>query len=400
MIRIEYILGVAAALAVAVAAYWLIVPAGRRPLFLLVLSVLATALINAVFAIYFLVNIAIVYAAAAAVRQERANRKAVLVLSLVWLVGNLCFFKYGMTLFRKIAEAGLPPVAGASAVGILFPMGMSYVVFRLVHYMVESYRGNVPRGTFTELALYVIFFPTFLAGPVDRFQRFQPQVRKDKRLTLTDANAGLQRIFIGLVRKFIVADYLGGVILPILRNPEGHERWIVILSSYGVLLQLYMDFGGYTDMALGISKLFGFDIMENFNKPLFQKNIAMFWRNWHISVYTWIRDYFFFPLFGTSASTARMYIGIVCSMTAFMLWHGATLGWVALGLYHSAAMIVLDMFQNAKKRSPALRRFMGKSAVGYVCMFLTFSFTNFGIMFFTLETEGVARLVMRVFAAG
>jgi D-alanyl-lipoteichoic acid acyltransferase DltB (MBOAT superfamily) len=131
---------------------------------------------------------------------------------------------------------------------------------------------------------------------------------------LSTINQGLFRILLGIAKKFVVADNLARWIIPALHSPKSHPRFLILLLVYGTAIQIYLDFSGYTDMALGVARLFGYKIMENFNRPFFQRNIAMFWRNWHISVYSWIRDYFFFPFFGYRPSNLKIYFGIFATM--------------------------------------------------------------------------------------
>jgi alginate O-acetyltransferase complex protein AlgI len=280
---------------------------------------------------------------------------------------------------------------------IVLPLGISYVIFRLVHYMVETYRRKAPAPTFVQLGMYVLFFPTFLAGPVDRIGRVHPQIAGRNRPDLAGINSGLLRLLLGIVRKFAVADTLARLIMPVLHAPADYSRWIVVLCVYGLAIRVYMDFAGYTDMAIGVARLFGYKIMENFNKPFLQKNIAMFWRNWHISVYSWIRDYFFFPFFGYRASNRKIYIGVFVSMCVFMLWHEANLPWLTLGVYHGLGLVVWHAFQEWKRQSPPLRKLLAHRWLDPLSIALTFTFVTFGFLIFSLELGEIASIMRRIF---
>jgi D-alanyl-lipoteichoic acid acyltransferase DltB (MBOAT superfamily) len=168
------------------------------------------------------------------------------------------------------------------------------------------------------------------------------------------------------------------VIMPVLRDPAAFPRHTVIMSIYGAAIWLYMDFGGYTDMAIGVSHLFGYSIMENFNMPFFKKNIALFWRNWHISVYSWIRDYFFFPFF-VRGGKVKLYAGIFLTMLVFMLWHAPTINFLVAGIYNGIGLVAWKVFRDAREKSRVLSRITSVKGMGVVATLLTFSYASFGI---------------------
>jgi alginate O-acetyltransferase complex protein AlgI len=386
-------------LPLAVLAYWLAVPLKWRPAYMLALSMVLAGFFSVPYLLYFLLNITLVFFAAQAVRRRDERTRWILGAMLVWLVGNLCFFKYTNKLLGALLDVGTwwLQTPDVTLPKIALPLGISYITFRLIHYLVESYRNKCPQGSFAELGAYTLFFPTFLAGPVDRFPRVHPQMRAQPAEVLPEINQGLLRLGVGIVRKFVVADTLARYVLPVLNAPEDHGRWIVILAIYGLAIRIYMDFAGYTDMALGVSRLFGYRIMENFNKPFLQRNIAMFWRSWHISVYSWIRDYFFFPLFGYKASQAKIYLGIFTAMMVFMLWHDLTWNWFALGVYHGLGLIAWQAFQELKRARPALRKLMDRPYLTPLSIALTFTFVTFGFVIFSFDIGQVVRIMRRVF---
>ncbi len=386
-------------LPLAVLAYWLLVPRKWRPAYLFALSVIFAGFFSVPYTLYFLAHIAIVYFAAAEIARKKPNALRITQLVMAWLIGNLCFFKYTNKLLDAAEAVGqrLFGLAPCNLPAIALPLGISYVVFRLVHYVVETYRRKTPAGSFVELGLYVLFFPTFLAGPVDRFPRVHPQIAATPAQVLPEINGGLFRIVLGIVRKFLVADTLARYVLPVLQSPGDYSRWIVLASVYGLAIRIYMDFAGYTDMALGVSRLFGYRIMENFDKPFLRTNIAMFWRSWHISVYSWIRDYFFFPLFGYRPSELKVYIGIFCSMMVFMLWHDLTWNWFALGAYHGFGLIAWQLFQELKRKHPRLRKLVARRWLDPLSMAFTFTFVTFGFVIFTFDIPGISAILQRIF---
>jgi D-alanyl-lipoteichoic acid acyltransferase DltB (MBOAT superfamily) len=381
----------------AIIVYWFLVPSQWRSVFLFGISLIFMAFWNLQYIPYFLLHIGLVYLVSFYIEKGRKKR-LLLTLTLIWLIGNLCFFKYSELFSRAILEFGsLLPLTLRVEFPTLLPLGISYIMFRLIHYIIEVYRKKASRSSFIDFGLYVLFFPTFLAGPVERFQRFHAQTMEMKGPDVSGINQGLFRILLGIAKKFILSDNLIRWIIPVLHSPGNHPRFLVLLCIYGTAIQVYLDFSGYTDMALGISRLFGYKIMENFNRPFLQRNIALFWRNWHISVYSWIRDYFFFPFFGYRASNLKIYLGIFTTMIVFMLWHKGNLNFLLLGIYHGLGLVVWQLFQETKRKYPLIRRWSSRSYVNPVAIFFTFTFVSFGFLFFYLDLPQIYAVLDKIF---
>jgi len=383
---------------ISVSLYWIIIPKRFRSLFLLGCSIIFIAALNLEYLLYFLANVAFVYGAKTYIGKKAANKGWVLSATVVWLVANLCLFKYHDIFINLLSMFGVkfPPAQAAGIYSIVLPLGLSYIIFRLIHYVVESYRGNIPESSFVDFAMYVLFFPTFLAGPVDRFPRVYSQTAQGKDFVITDFNYGLFRIASGIIKKFLISDSLAKVIMPILYAPQANSRPVLIASIYGLAIQVYLDFAGYTDMAIGISRLFGYTIMENFDRPFLKKNIALFWRSWHISVYSWIRDYFFFPIFGYKASNFKIYLGIFCSMMVFMLWHKGNINFLLLGIYHGTGLIAWYLFQEVKRKHLFIRNLFARPYLDPLSVFVTFNFVSFGFIIFSLNLHEINMLLRRL----
>jgi alginate O-acetyltransferase complex protein AlgI len=368
-------------------AYWNL-PRFWRKQFLFGLSAICVAALHFAFALYFLLMILLTHLICREASQPEPRLKPITLLrfALVLLIGNLFFFKYAPFFLSLAHQPQLP---------FLFPLGLSYITFRLVHYLVEVYRRHIPVASITDLGLYVLFFPTFLAGPVERFQKFQSQSAAMPDLEWENINQGLIRIGRGLIKKFVLADRLLPYVKPILEHADLHEGFMIVGAICLLSWLIYFDFSGYTDLALGLSRLYGYSIMENFNKPFFQKNIALFWRSWHISVYSWIRDYFFLPLFGFRASLAKIYLGVFLTMVVFMIWHDATINWLTLGVYHGLGLVFYMLYQETKKKYPILRQlhFPGSQALATAA---TFVFVSIGFLFFYFPPRQVAAILMKV----
>ena len=378
-----------AAFAAAVLIYWLI-PGRMRRFFLLLCSVVFIGRLNTVYAVYYLVITLAVYIAGLSIKDDPGRNRGLFLTGVTLLAANLIFYKYFNAAAGAFSLTGLPEIA--------LPLGLSYVTFRLIHYLVELDRGKIPPSGFTDFALYVLFFPTFLAGPVDRFPGFHSQTVSRGRIEIKRMNYGLWRILLGIFKKFVIADMLFQVINPVMLSPESHPRVILLGSFYLAAVWLYMDLSGYTDMAIGVSRLFGYDIMENFNRPFFQKNIALFWRSWHISIYSWIRDYFFLPFFVYKGTRAKLYIGTFCAILIFMLWHRASPGFFVAGVYHGTGLCVWNLFQEAKRKWPGLRRWTERKFLGPVAIFATFNFAALGVAipFFSRDFAHIKAILLKL----
>jgi len=276
----------------------------------------------------------------------------------------------------------------------IYPLGFSYFIFRLIHYVVEKRRNNLPDHNVFDLLSYLLFFPTFLAGPLERF----PEHFKDLAKIQTHKNNfspdeffyGVGRILIGVIKKFFGANTLANFIYPVLNAPQIHKPYLIFLSVLGLSWQLYWDFSGYSDMAIGLSRCLGFKVRENFHWPFFKHNLAQHWRSWHISLHEWIRDYFFLPIFGTSwgrwdSAQLRIYLGTFCSMMIFHLWHGLNSNFLVMGVYHGLALTLWTLIQEKKRKSSFLKKLFPVKS-GYLNNIfygvLTYFYVSFGFIFF------------------
>jgi alginate O-acetyltransferase complex protein AlgI len=360
------------------------------------------ALFSIKYAAYYILNVVFTYIAGQLISKTEAHKKLFLQIGLIWLIGNLCFFKYSHYITDLLLKVGfqyslLSDISDLTFSKMIVPLGLSYIIFRLIHYIVESYKQNLPQHSIWDMALYVLFFPTFFAGPVDRFPGFYRQVAERKEFDPADINYGLFRLISGVIKKFIIADSLSPVIMPILGSPNNSSPLFLLLSIYGVAIRIYMDFSGYTDMALGVSRLFGYRIMENFNYPFFKKNIASFWRNWHMSVYSFIRDYFFLPVFGYRASQLKIYAGMFFTMLLFCLWHEGSLAFFLLGTYHGLGLIIWQLFQELKGKNRKLRKIVDNSFMDIVSTFVTFNFVSFSMLVFYTDLPTIRDIFYKIF---
>jgi len=235
-------------------------------------------------------------------------KKGFLLAGLSINLGLLFVFKYVQFICTSIQDilryTGLP--APVPAVNILLPVGISFYMFRTVSYLIDVYRGTMaPEKHFGVFALYVAFFPSLLAGPIDRATQLLPQFDKKYRFDSEGIYTGIQLFSWGLFKKVVIADRLALYVDSIFNNVPHHSGPSYLLAAYFYTFQIYCDFSGYSDMAIGCAKILGFDLMQNFNLPYFATTIGDFWRRWHISLSTWFRDYVYIPLGGNRRGQGR-----------------------------------------------------------------------------------------------
>ena len=248
-------------------------------------------------------------------------------------VGMLVWFKYFNLLyetFANITSTAFDPL------DIVLPAGISFFSFRSISYIVDIYRGQMqPCRNFLDYTFFLTFFPPLLAGPVVRAKDMLPQIAGNPVVTRAMTGEGLFLIIMGLVKKVVVADYLSGNFVDrIFDNPALYSGFENLMGAYAFTIQLYCDFSGYSDMAIGLALLMGYRFKDNFNAPLKSQSPTEFWRRWHISLSTWLRDYIYIPLGGNRKGTGRAYGNQIATMLIGGLWHGASWMYLLWGGYH------------------------------------------------------------------
>jgi alginate O-acetyltransferase complex protein AlgI len=285
---------------------------------------------------------------AAASPARSPGARVLLAAGIVLNVGCLAFFKYANfgidTLNALLATARVPAVPGAH---IALPIGISFFTFKAVSYLVDVYRGTTAaaRG-FPELAAYIALFPQVTAGPIDRFSPFAAQLAAPER-SFDSFSQGAGRFLLGFCKKILVADTVGPIANAAfsLHAPTFVDSWI---GTAAYTMQIYYDFSGYSDMAIGLCRMLGLKSMENFQSPYLSAGIGEFWRRWHISLSSWLRDYVYFPLGGSRRGTARTYVNLMLVMLIGGLWHGSSWTFVLWGAWHGSLLIVDRLRRNAR----------------------------------------------------
>lgn len=296
----------------------------------------------------------------------------------------LGFFKY-FNFFIGSAE-GLIRAIGIPAeflhLNIVLPVGISFYTFKTISYTVDIYRGKMnAEQRFVDFALYLAFFPPLLAGPIDRASSLLPQLSNPRQLTFKQSAEGIFLILFGLFKKVAISDGVAGSVNAIY-GTSGTVSWIdVVVATFLYAIQIYCDFSGYSDMARGISKLFGIELMLNFNLPYFSKDPSEFWRRWHISLSTWLRDYLYIPLGGNRKSDRRTYQNLMTTMVLGGLWHGAAWNFVLWGFYQGALLCVYRAFTPKATKQPPRKHGL-KLIGGLVATLFFFMLTCYGWLLF------------------
>jgi alginate O-acetyltransferase complex protein AlgI len=329
-----------------------------------------------------------------ALRLERLasprRRKGLLILSIGTNLGLLAYFKYANFLMAQ-AQSTLNLVGidfPQAPLNILLPLGISFYTFETISYVVDVYRGKVRAiRSLLDYALYIMFFPHLVAGPIVRSHDFLPQLGRRKRWSWDRLQLGLQFFLVGLFKKAVLADQLATVVDPVFANPARQASVTLWLATLGYAAQIYCDFSGYSDMAIGLAHMLGFKLPANFDMPYAAANIAEFWRRWHISLSTWLRDYLYIPLGGNRGGRWAMYRNLMLTMLLGGLWHGASWPFVFWGFYHG---LLLSLHRLV--RWP---RWLGNAVFRPVCVLATFLSVALGWVFFRAQTFADAATVLR-----
>jgi D-alanyl-lipoteichoic acid acyltransferase DltB (MBOAT superfamily) len=275
--------------------------------------------------------------------QVERRRRGLLVLDVLFNLGILGYFKYAdffLDSSRDVLEAfGFDP--GNSLVNAALPVGISFFTFQALSYVIDVYRRDFEPGSLLNFATYLSFFPHVVAGPIVRGSEFMPQIDEPKDPRRIDASRAFFLIFIGLFKKVVIANYLATEIVDrVFASPGRHSSLELLVGVYAYAVQIYADFSGYTDMAIGLALLLGFRFPLNFDSPYTATSIQDFWRRWHMTLSRWLRDYLYIPLGGNRRGNVATYRNLMLTMVLGGLWHGAAWTFVIWGGIHGVAQSV------------------------------------------------------------
>ncbi|WP_306250417.1 MBOAT family protein [Parvularcula sp. IMCC14364] len=327
----------------ALVSYWAIGTTRLRHIFLLIASFWFYAAWDWRFLALLAAVIMVAWAGPKLFDRYPDRKKLILTLSIVALLCLLGTFKY----FNFFTDSFVDILnvigfnAAYSTLNIILPVGISFYIFQAVSYLVDAYREEISRQTdFLKVALYISFFPQLVAGPIVRAHDFIPQLEEKKRFSEYDFLTGLKLFVIGLIYKAVFADHLAGYVDPVFADLAGYDNASIRAATFAFYGQIYFDFAGYSTMAIGCARMLGFALPRNFDFPYASRDIADFWRRWHISLSGWLRDYVYIPMGGNRGSKLQTNQNLMKTMLLGGLWHGASWNFVLWGFLHGAALIV------------------------------------------------------------
>jgi alginate O-acetyltransferase complex protein AlgI len=386
--------------AVVFAAYWLLPWHRPRVWLLLVASFYFYASWNKWLACIVLFSSALDYLLALGIERlsSRAARRGLVVVSVCSNLGLLCYFKYVnffLDSLRQILHA-----CGADfsfpGLSVILPIGISFYTFEAINYVVDVYRGRVrAERDPAHLLLFILFFPHLVAGPIVRARDFLPQVRRRKRWDWQRLQLGLGLFVMGLFKKWVIADRMAFFVDPVFADPGAYRAGGLWLAVLAYSLQIYGDFSGYTDMAQGVAHMLGYHLARNFNMPYLATNVSEFWRRWHISLSTWLRDYLFIPLGGSRGGRAATYRNLLLTMALGGLWHGANWTFVVWGILHGVFLITHRFFSDVLATRHLLHRVLDSAAGTIARVALTILCVSLAWVFFRAPDFRTAATLLR-----
>ena len=336
--------------------------------------------------------------------EDPRKRKALLLVSVVYYLGVLAIFKYyDFFVDSFVGVAALGGVAvKAHHLRLVLPFGISFFTFETMSYTIDVYRKEIePAKNYLDYLLFVAFFPHLVAGPIVRPHWMLPQLQADPNLDAGLRADGMFLIVKGLTKKVLVGDYLKqNLVDRVFDNPERYTSFETLVAVVAYALQIYADFSGYTDVALGSAQLFGYRLNPNFNRPYLAENLQEFWHRWHISLSSWLRDYLYIPLGGNRHAAWRTGLNLLIVMFLGGLWHGAAWTFVFWGFLHGIGLAVTRWWQRRKPVVGQVRAREPSTPARAIGVFLTFHYVCLAWIFFRATTFGKAVQVLKQIALG
>ena len=383
-----------------VTALYYLLPHKFRWIHLLLASCLFYMYFIPVYILILFFTIIIDYWAGIAIENaEGTRRKAYLILSIVANVGVLAFFKYYNLFAGSVNHLSYISHSATSVpyIDIILPIGLSFHTFQAMSYTIEVYRGNYKAERHPGIyALYVMFYPQLVAGPIERPQNLLPQFRVKHQLEYDNVAIGLRLMLWGMVKKVVIADGLLQFTDAVFNHPKNYPGLVMVIAALFFSIQIYCDFSGYSDIAIGAARVMGFKLMTNFNLPYFSRNVVEFWKRWHISLSTWFRDYLYISLGGNRVSVLRMYLNLLIVFVISGLWHGAHYTYLVWGALHGLGFVFVRMTANLRRKladSTGLSKKQGLN--NFLSVLITFGFVTFAWIFFRAESLHNAALIIK-----
>jgi D-alanyl-lipoteichoic acid acyltransferase DltB (MBOAT superfamily) len=343
-----------------------------------------------VFLIFF--TTAASYLAALLIEKEKSKKKKnwILAVTAIVCLGILFLFKYfnfvseSIVDFMRLFTINLNPVT----LNLVLPVGISFYTFQTLSYVIDVYKGDVSAERhFGYYAAFISFFPQLVAGPIERTGNLLPQIKAEHKFDYNQATYGLKLMVWGYFKKIVVADTLSVYISNVFDMPQNYKGFALMLASLFFSIQIYCDFSGYSDIAIGTAKLLGVNLMTNFKSPYFSQSVKEFWGRWHISLSTWFRDYVYIPLGGNRVGKLRHNLNLLVTFLVSGIWHGANWTFIAWGGIHGVAQVLENIILPKKYKT-------SKGIMAGVRVVFVFLFCTFAWIFFVSNSIGDAVYVI------
>lgn len=337
----------------------------------------------------------VAYAFARMIEKDEKRKKMYMIMGAIIPLAVLGFFKY-FNFFRSTITEALN-LRASDALNIILPIGISFYTFQAISYLIDVYRGKLnARDSFVEVSLYISFFPQLVAGPIVRASEFLPQLDVNHEITCANVEEGIQIFLTGMFKKTVIADRLAVCVDAVYAAPTAYDAPSIIMAAISYSMQIYCDFSGYSDMAIGVAKFFGYDLCKNFDLPYQAKNPTEFWKRWHISLSSWLQDYLYISLGGNRKGRIRTYINLMLTMLLGGLWHGADWSFVAWGGIHGLGLVVHKLtFGRKKRKTSGLKEHHEPIVLTLACMLLNSAFATLCWIFFRAQSISDAIIVFK-----
>lgn len=376
-----------------------ILPQKIRPYWLLIANFAFYASYNPVCLIVIFAGIIISFGAGKLIAKNPEKGKSILATTIIVLVASLVYFKYTGLIGNTIRD--LMNLSGGESQfkleSILIPLGISYFLLQMIGYLIDVYRKKIEVCTsLVNYALFVSFFPTIVSGPIERAGNMIPQYEKLPGFDEDNIKRGLLQIIWGFFLKMIIADRLGIIVNTVNANPAVYSGSIVFVAVLMYALQIYTDFGGYSNIAIGSARVLGIKVMDNFNSPFFSTSVAELWRRWHISLSTWFRDYVYIPLGGNRKGTSRKYLNLLITFFVSGLWHGAAWTYAVWGLINGVFQVIGMILMPVRNKVVEVLH-IDREAFSHRLLktAATFFLFSFAVIFFGKDTFAQALLILK-----
>lgn len=374
--------------------YWL-VRADKRWIVLLISSYIFYGAWNTKYLSLIILVTLISYGSALLLQYICRLRRMIMIITVIVCLGLLFSFKY-INFFLSSVNSLLSVVDNRyhfSLLNIILPVGISFYTFQALGYVIDVYyRRTDAERHLGKYATFVAFFPQLVAGPIERTENLLPQIKEPKEFSYSRAVSGLEKMLWGAWKKVVVADVLAQYSDRVFANVQNYSGFAVLFATFAFTFQIYCDFSGYSDIAIGTARLLGIELMENFRAPYFSSSLREFWKRWHISLSQWFRDYLYIPLGGNRRVRFRTTVNLLFTFLVSGLWHGASMSFVVWGGVHGIG----QLFENG------IRKHLNKTNKAFIVLqtVITFLFCAFAWIFFRADTLRDAVLIIKTIPAG